>query len=205
MTTYKYCKPVFEGQETIERIREIFGNTPVRDAPADLRVFVSEEDVSGAIPRNVRECVFARACRRMFHSTAVVFFKTRAYIDMLDEDGNRVIDRYIFTEGVANAIIKFDMTGEGRSGGFTLKAPTKSTSLEASRKNSERIRNDPKRKQRVAAQNKANRRKRKAALIKGTIRPKTLADAGTPLNGLSKSVFIRSGTGLAQFVRKMEK
>ena len=111
-----------------------FGGLEVRDAKADLRIPVTAEDVAHAERRNPERCVFAMACHRHFGSSAAVFFKTYAYVDIKGEDGTRHVERFIVNGAAQKLIAAFDSIGpEGvptDDRWLVLKAPNPSRSLD---------------------------------------------------------------------------
>jgi hypothetical protein len=116
-----------------------WGDVPVVDAKKDLRVFMTPEDLKGARIKDPSACVFARACRRMFHATKVLIFRTVAYVELPNEDGSRRVERFVVGPAMRDLIEAFDR-GEGviPSAGFTLRAPPKSETLEGLRKEAHR-------------------------------------------------------------------
>lgn len=115
-----------------QRVSERFFNgLPVVDAENDVRIFVNERDIKKAQPNDPLNCVYAQACKRLFGSQTIVFLRTKAYIDLPDEQGNRQVNRFEIPMIVREQIIHFDKTGEAAPGGFLLQAPTPSQKLNA--------------------------------------------------------------------------
>jgi hypothetical protein len=56
-------------------------------------------------------CRFAKAAHRIYGSTAVVFFKTIAYLDLPDENNKPYLARCSLREQVARAIAEWDQPG----------------------------------------------------------------------------------------------
>ncbi len=106
-------------------IRRTWGDVDVVDADKDLRVFIAPEDVKAATKKDPGYCVFAQACRRLFHTTKVLFFRQVAYIEMPNESGVRRVERFVMGKSMRNLIESFDQ-GKGviPEGGFLLRAPT---------------------------------------------------------------------------------
>ncbi|CEF48270.1 unnamed protein product [uncultured bacterium] len=111
-------------------IRRIWGDMPVLDATTNLRVFILPEDVQAASPKDPADCVFARACRRTFHATKVLFFRSVAYVELPDGNGVHRVERFIIGESMRGLIQAFDR-GEKviPEAGFVLKAPTPGETL----------------------------------------------------------------------------
>jgi hypothetical protein len=107
-----------------------FNGQPVIDAAEGIRLFVNEVDIRRAVPNDPTQCVYAQACKRLFGSTSVVFLRTKAYIDLPDAKGNRLVNRFVIEKPVREALIHFDKTGEADPGGFYLSAPSPSQRLE---------------------------------------------------------------------------
>src|SRR6188474_2774565 len=78
----------------IRKLKQWFGNLPVVEAKRELRIQPSLRDIRGAVKQDPERCVFSRACRRQLGANTAVFFRTRAYVDLLDEDGKRHIERF---------------------------------------------------------------------------------------------------------------
>lgn len=134
-----------------EMIHRSFGDLPLREASADLRVPVTQEDFEGADRKDPEHCVLAQACIREFDSSAVVFLKSVAYLDILGDDGERVVERFMVSPQARAVIEGFDrgesIPADGRW--VTLKKPNPSETLDAkyrNRKKSERRRREALRK-----------------------------------------------------------
>ena len=109
----------FKGREAHD-VREMFGNLPLVEAKHSMVVYVSKPDIDQAVPRDPNNCVFAQACKRAFGSQAVLFYPTVAYVDMLDEDGKRIVMRFRVTEKTRAAIERFDLTQSAAEATFVL-------------------------------------------------------------------------------------
>lgn len=108
----------------------LWGSTPVVDANADLIVVVNENDIEDGDPKDPKECAFAKACKRMFNSQAVMFLRGKAYIDLPNEQGGRTVQRFQISPAARQVIADFDRTGVAPAGGFLLKAPPLSERLD---------------------------------------------------------------------------
>lgn len=160
-----------------------FEGLPVEEADAQLIVMASEGDAKGAERSDPANCALARACKRLYDSTAVLFFRTRAYIDLPNEKGKRVVKRFLLSDSARAAVVRFDRTGEFPPAGFVLAPPTKSQRLEYNRKQN---------KQRRDA---VLRGEREAPTPNGvaSVRGESLAFEG-----------VRSGTGMVHFSPKAD-
>lgn len=161
----------------------LWGSTPVVDADADLIVVVNEYDIEEGDPQDPTNCAFSRACKRMFNSQAVMFLRGRAYIDLPDEKGGRVVKRFQISAPARELIADFDRRKEVPSGGFLLKAPEPSDRLDY----------------KIASRQRRAAQKRKA-LVSGTIEtkkvnPKHSEVGGRPVDPLTIEG-VRHGTGM---------
>lgn len=168
-----------------------FGDIPVRDAKKDLRVFAGPEDIIGAVRGDPECCVFANACKRLYHSRKVVFMRSVAYVELIQDDATHVVERFTVTPKMKALIAEFDSTGNAAPGGYLLTAPPAGSTLDAKRESDQRRRDK-------LGSNEQKRRKdryRRAAL-KGT------AVEGTPAQEKWKVIGERFGTGLIHFHRQ---
>lgn len=153
-----------------------FEGMPVEEAKADLLVIPTKRDIKGAVRADPRNCALSRACNRLYGSRAAIVFKRVAYIDLINEDGDRVVMRFKIRGKVWDAIVHFDETGEFPMNGFVFRRPTKSETLAA-----------------MSEYNKA----RNEAIIQGTNvqkgRHKTPRGNSVSLEG------VRDGTGQVHF------
>src|SRR3954447_7863828 len=73
-----------------------------------LWVFPQKRDIKGAIKGDPEECALAHTCQRQFSSTAVVILRTRAYIDLENDQGVREVRRFIIPPVTTKSIVHFD-------------------------------------------------------------------------------------------------
>ena len=59
-------------------LKRWFGDLEVVEAKQDIRIQPNDDDIKNAIKNDPSRCVFSQACKRMWSSTAVVFFGTIA-------------------------------------------------------------------------------------------------------------------------------
>lgn len=111
-----------------------FRGLPVVDATDSLRVVVIKQDIRGAKRLDPNNCVFAQACRRLFDSHAVLILRSTAYVELPDDQGNRVVNRFIISNETRDKIAVFDKTGEAPEGGFVFNAPVRSQRMDSKAK-----------------------------------------------------------------------
>jgi hypothetical protein len=165
-----------------DAIKRYFDGMPVKDATDNLRVFVNRADIKTARRKDPGNCVYANACKRLYGSSAILFFRTIAYVDLPDEQGNRVVNRFHLNARVRGQIAEFDKTGIAHPGGFLLSAPPHSGTLEVGR---------------------AYTKARKKALLMGE-RVVVPGNKMSKKNHTSVSLVtdVRDGTGMAHFIEK---
>jgi hypothetical protein len=119
-----------KGDLASREIQRIWGDVPVVDAKKDLRVVVQPCDVGDAKVKDPGHCVFARACKRSFGSTKVLFFRRVAYVELPCSDGTKRVERFLLTHAMRKLIATFDRgLPVLPEGGFELKAPPPSYTL----------------------------------------------------------------------------
>jgi hypothetical protein len=167
-------------------LRKWFGDLEVVEAKKELRVQPNDNDIKESVANDPRNCVFSRACQRMWNSTVVVFFGTVAYVDLLDAAGKRRVERFNISLAGQRFIREFDAGSPITPGGFVLLPPAPSMTIKEKRKNFKKY----------AA-------KRRRAILKGKTTGAKTPGAKRPKrkpSGIRLSVF-RNGTGMAQFPR----
>lgn len=112
-------------------VGRFFRGLPVLEATEPLRITVLREDIGKATRLDPNKCVFAQACKRLFDSHAVLFLRRRAYVELPDSRGRRVVFRYIIDNEMLEKIVTFDKTGVAPEGGFVLQPPSVSMTIEA--------------------------------------------------------------------------
>lgn len=174
-----------------EEIKRLWGDVEVTDAKDDLRVFINEDDLKGAVEKDPAECVFAQACKRLFGSTKVLFFRSVAYVELRKEDGTVRVERFVMPDTMRALVEAFDK-GEGviPKAGFVLRSPAPGRTLEHNRKKSQK------------SIQKLRRRKLEGEMLgdgigrgKGRYR-----DAPLAIN-----LAVRSGSGAVQFTKNNQK
>lgn len=117
-------------QEAIDRYWE---GMPVVEAKHPLMIYPNKLDRKRSVPGDPQRCQIAIASKRQFSSTAVVILRTRAYIDLENDKGEREVNRFIIPAPTLRKIIEFDKTHIPPPGGLLLIPPSPSQTLEAQR------------------------------------------------------------------------
>ena len=118
--------------EARKQIRRLWGDLEVVEAHKDLRVFIRPSDVKKARAKDPEQCVFAKACRRQFDATKVLFLKSVAYVDLPGEDGVRRVERFQMSPQMRDLVESFDRGQPIRDvAGFELRKPRPSYTLQA--------------------------------------------------------------------------
>lgn len=159
------------------------------DATRGIRISVFSSDIASAIRGDAGHCVIANACKRMFGSDAVLIWPGVAYVDMMQDDGSRAVERFVVSTTARKALRAFDENGSARPGGLRLDAPSPS--------------------QRLGAQSSSRkaRQKRLASLIgEAGRRGDVLRDDRTPAKARRPKLLslegIRNGAGMVQFIKR---
>ena len=92
---------------SMEVVRRWFEGLEVIEATEMLRIQPNEDDIVDAIASNAELCVFSRACKRQWNATKVMFFGTVAYIDLLDYEGKRHVERFTIPKKARAYILEF--------------------------------------------------------------------------------------------------
>lgn len=175
-------------QQTV--LDRTFKGLPVEDATEDFFIVPDQGlDIDQATRRDPENCAFALACKRLYGSTAVVFFRTTAYVDLPDENNKRTVKRFYLPNPTKRLIADLDRGKKVSTAGFKLLAPTPSQTLEGMREQQRRHRA---RKPLIDGQ---------AEEIVGTVgqaaKPRAKSPRRTPR--ASSLDGVRSGTGLVHF------
>lgn len=165
---------------TPSSIVRMWDDAKVIEATQPLRVFLLKEDVEGAERGNPTNCAFARAIKRSCGSVRAVFLKRTAYIELLQKDGKKRVERYFMPPDMRSMIELFDKTGECPVAGFVLVPHSKTERLEARRLRHLRCHRN--------------------ALIKGTTRRGTKKKPiDIRIEGVRQVGGVRNGSGLVHF------
>jgi hypothetical protein len=165
-------------------LQRTFGDLPVVDATDDLRVPITASALGRSKRKDPEHCMFAEACRDVLKSSAAVFFKTTAYVDVVGKDGVRRVERFTLTPEMRDLIERFDrgLKVKADDAWLVLKAPTLGRSLEYTRK-----------------KNKALRRAKRLGtyVAKGPERAGQKATRSKP-----RDLEVRQGTGQWQMIKR---
>lgn len=162
-------------------LHRTFGDLEVIDARHDMRIPVKAVDERKGKRGNPGECAIAQACKRELNSSAVVIYKTRAYVDVLGDDGVRRVERFFLTSAARALVEAFDrghpIPVDGRW--FVLRKPAPGKTLDA---------------------DVHRQRRRRAAIRKGTYTPAN----GKPRKRVTepRDFEVRNGTGHWQMIQK---
>jgi hypothetical protein len=172
-----------------EEIKRLWGDVRVTDATRELRIFMNEDDVRAAVRKDPAHCVFANACRRLYGSSKVLFFRTVAYVELPNEDGTIRVERFSMPRTMRAMVDAFDR-GEGviPKAGFVLKPPTPGRTLAHGTK-----------------KNKKRKMKRERQMLLG----EASQGIGTGMGKyrdkpIAIDLAVRSGTGAVHFTMKGE-
>lgn len=167
---------------TRSTIRRYFGDLEVVEAEKEIRIQPNEQDIKSAVVGDPENCVFSQACRRMWSANIVLFFGTIAYVDLLDADGKRRVERFRISPAGQRYIRAFDAGEPVDPKGFALLPPRPSETLEA--------------------ECRKNTRARRALLVGTAEEAKGGSNAKRPKRKPSTgrlSTFYRHGTGMVHF------
>ena len=112
-----------------DKISSFFRGLPMVDATEPLRITISKADARTGKRLDPNNCVFAKACKRLFGSQVVLFLRGQAYVELTDSKGLSKVYRYYFSPLVKEQIAVFDKTGTPPEGGFVLSPPSPSRKL----------------------------------------------------------------------------
>lgn len=115
-------------------LKRWFGSSEVVDAKTDLYINVTKADIAKSKPGDICNCAFSTAAKRTYGSKSVLFMGTVAYVDLPlpTNPEKRQICRFINSRVGVEFIRTFDADKEkAQPGGFFLKAPAPSHTLEA--------------------------------------------------------------------------
>jgi len=112
------------------RGERIYLGMPVRDAKQSMLVQPSKEDIKAGVRGDPEHCAYAECLRRTLRSSVVYIYNTIAYVEVLDERGNHVLERYTIKDGTRENMENFDGGVKVEPAGFKLREPTKSQTLD---------------------------------------------------------------------------
>lgn len=120
-------------------------NCPIYEAPADIFVNVTVEDVDKAVPGDPCRCAFANAAKRLYNCDYVDFHRSVAYLHFRKEYNKRfklkenAFFRYLIPHAERESINALDRGQDFPPGNYLLRAPTEGRTVDAMRKNNRRI------------------------------------------------------------------
>lgn len=165
-------------------LKRVFGDLEVVEATAPLHLQPQRCDIDTAERDDPANCAFSRACQRMYGSSVVLFFGTVAYVDLLDEHGERKIFRFSIGQAARDFIKAFDAGEDVKPGGFRLSPPPPGETLDG-----------------IAKRRRSREARIRAALLKGEAYepdPK-YRNAGMNRPGAVRIRNFRSGSGMVHF------
>jgi len=145
----------------------MFRGLPVREARASIHVQPNSDDISGAVKEDPQNCAYARCLKRTLQAKDVFIFRSRAYIQTLDEKGNPIMERFLVKKHARDYIVRFDGGMRVEPGGFIFHAPTKKMTL-AYKMQGERLRRASGKKKSPRVREGKERKIRKLSLRIGT-------------------------------------
>lgn len=156
---------------------------PVRDAEQSILVQPTAGDIERGVRGDPENCAYAQCVKRMLKTSVVFVYHTVAYIEVLNERGDNVLERYVIQDGTKEYLETFDANKNVKPAGFKLKAPEYSKTLDYKASYSRRARRTGayerwettrrEKKQREASGEKIERRKVKAKKTSGSFRDGT--------------------------------
>lgn len=116
--------------------QRMFQGLPVREGRGDILVQPNSRDIKAATPHDPENCAYAICLKRMLETSRVFVYTSVAYIETMDEQGERLMERYIVKDHAHAWVQKFDRGEHVNPGGFILHKPTGTKTLEYKRKSS---------------------------------------------------------------------
>jgi hypothetical protein len=107
----------------------MYRGIPVREARASIHVQPNQRDIDTATRESPTNCAYAVCLRRVLNSPSVFVFKTKAYIQTLDEMGVPIMERYIVKKYAREYLMRFDHGEKVPPGGFVFHRPPRSATL----------------------------------------------------------------------------
>jgi hypothetical protein len=114
-----------------ETLKREWEDLPVVDATEPLRVTIVESDIVTAKRKSPGCCAFANACKRSFGSSKVLFYRSVAYVEMADENGDSRVERFTLSGAAKKFVSDFDKGKLVSTGGFTLNVARPSERLQS--------------------------------------------------------------------------
>jgi hypothetical protein len=169
-------------------LRRVFGDMEVVEATEALHIQPRPRDIKTAKRDDPANCAFSRACQRMYDSSVVLFFRTVAYVDLLDEHSVRKIYRFRIDRPAQEFIKAFDAGEDVGPGGFRLSPPPPGMTLNG-----------------AAEQRKKRTERRREAALKGEAYEPDPRYRHAGMNRPTAARFrnFRTGAGMVHFPRSV--
>jgi hypothetical protein len=106
-------------------LKRVFNGLPVADAKKEMVIHAIDADIKSAKRGDPLNCVFAKACLRIFGSHNVAFFRNYAYV----EKGAK-IERFSLPKATRDSVMVFDKAGAAEPGGYLLRPPSPGDTLD---------------------------------------------------------------------------
>jgi hypothetical protein len=114
-----------------ETLEHHWKGLPLVDATEPLRMTLTVEDIASATRENPGCCALANCCSRSFGSRKVAFYRTKAFVELVDEDGNPRVERFDIDKRARAVIANFDAGKVVNAGMVKLLPPRPSERLGA--------------------------------------------------------------------------
>lgn len=109
-------------------IKRLFNGLPITEAKKEMVIHAIAADIKSAKRSDPFNCVFARACQRLFGSHTVAFFRNYAYVEK-----DSKIERFSLPKATRDSVMMFDKAGKAEPGGYLLRPPSPGDTLESRR------------------------------------------------------------------------
>jgi hypothetical protein len=106
-------------------IQRLFNGLPVVHPKKEMVIHVIAADIKSAKRGDPLNCVFAKACERLFGSHNVAFWRNYAYVE---RDGK--IERFVLPQATRDSVMMWDKAGKAEPGGYLLRPPPPSATLD---------------------------------------------------------------------------
>jgi len=127
----------------LQPLNRSYGGIPIVEAQEPLEITVLEEDKKNANRKDPSKCVFAQACKRLFHGIAA-FYKHVAYVEQRNATRKSFVYRYRMTAESTRYIIEYDRTGRFKAGTvIKLLPPPPAHTLEYLREHKQTVKRGP--------------------------------------------------------------
>jgi hypothetical protein len=106
----------YNDKNALTRVRNFYPKVrSVVDATKSIQIKVSNQDVTGAMPKKPEDCAMARACRRVFKADGAIVRPSVAYIIH-----GTTATRYRVPSSVTREIVSFDRHKDFAPGEYQL-------------------------------------------------------------------------------------